>query len=279
MFASNAARDAAVTAPAEGNFAFTKDTNSLWYYDGAAWVASGATGDIEGVTAGVGISGGGTSGTVTVTNSMATEIAAKGDLIVGTGSQTFDNLTVGTNGHVLTADSTVSPTGLKWAAPAATGGLTLIQTTSFSAVAGQIINDVFSSTYDNYRIMFNATSAASLTLTMRLRVAGSDASGTDYVNQGLFVAGASVTAGKDTGQTSWPVIKVRTNLSSPFMFDIYNPAKASPTVAYNTATDMVAQEMQNNVFSHSLSTAYDGFNLTCSTSNMTGAVSIYGYNK
>jgi hypothetical protein len=65
VFASNAARNAAVTAPAEGNFAFTKDTNSLWYYDGAAWVASGATGDIEGITTGTdsGLSGGVTSGT------------------------------------------------------------------------------------------------------------------------------------------------------------------------------------------------------------------------
>ena len=50
--------------------------------------------------------------------SMATEITAKGDLIAGTGSATFDNLPVGTNGQVLTADSTVSPTGLKWATPA-----------------------------------------------------------------------------------------------------------------------------------------------------------------
>ena len=117
VFASTAARDAAVTAPAEGNFAFTKDTNSLWYYDGAAWVASGATGDIEGVTAGVGISGGGTSGTVTVTNSMATAIDAKGDLIGGTGADTFARLAVGANGTVLTADSAES-TGLKWAAAA-----------------------------------------------------------------------------------------------------------------------------------------------------------------
>lgn len=66
VFASTAARDAAITAPAEGQFAFTKDTNGLWYYDGAAWVASGATGDIEGVTATSPLTGGGTSGTVTV---------------------------------------------------------------------------------------------------------------------------------------------------------------------------------------------------------------------
>jgi len=116
VFASTAARDAAITSPQEGQFAFTKDTNGLWYYDGATWIASGATGDIEGVTAGVGISGGGTSGTVTVTNSMATAIDAKGDLIGGTGADTFSRLAVGANGTVLTADSGET-TGLKWATP------------------------------------------------------------------------------------------------------------------------------------------------------------------
>jgi hypothetical protein len=119
VFASTAARDAAITSPQEGQFAFTKDTNGLWYYDGAAWVASGATGDIEGVTAGVGITGGGTSGTVTITNDMATTITAAGDIVVGTGSGTYDNLPIGTTNQVLTADTTVSPYKVKWATPAA----------------------------------------------------------------------------------------------------------------------------------------------------------------
>jgi hypothetical protein len=86
------------------------------------WVTNDV-GDITAVTAGTGISGGGTSGAVTITNSMATEIAAKGDLIAGTGSQTFDNLTVGANNTVLTADSTTA-TGLKWAAPSSGGTFT-----------------------------------------------------------------------------------------------------------------------------------------------------------
>jgi hypothetical protein len=87
------------------------------------WVTD-AAGDITGVTAGTGISGGGTSGTVTVTNSMATAIDAKGDLIGGTGADTFARLAVGTNGQVLTADS-AETTGLKWATPAS-GGVTFI---------------------------------------------------------------------------------------------------------------------------------------------------------
>jgi hypothetical protein len=50
---------------------------------------------------------------------MATAIDAKADLIVGTGADTFDRLAVGADNTVLTADSSVSPTGLKWAAPTA----------------------------------------------------------------------------------------------------------------------------------------------------------------
>ena len=79
--------------------------------------ATPTTGDIEGVTAGTGISGGGTSGTVTITNSMATAIDAKGDLVAGTGADAFARLGVGANGTLLTADSSEA-TGLKWAAPA-----------------------------------------------------------------------------------------------------------------------------------------------------------------
>jgi hypothetical protein len=44
---------------------------------------------------------------------MATEITAKGDLIVGTGSATFDNLAAGSNGDTLVADSSTS-TGLRY---------------------------------------------------------------------------------------------------------------------------------------------------------------------
>jgi len=134
VFASEAARNSAITSPQEGQFAFTKDTNSLWYYTGSAWVASGATGDIEGVTAGTGISGGGTSGTVTITNSMATAIDAKGDLVVGTGADAFSRLAVGTNGQVLTADSGEA-TGLKFATPAGGGKVLQVVSTTYSTQA------------------------------------------------------------------------------------------------------------------------------------------------
>ena len=175
VFASAAARDAAITSPQEGQFAFTKDTNGLWYYDGAAWVASGATGDIEGVTAGIGISGGGTSGTVTVTNSMATAIDAKGDLVAGTGADTFAKLTVGANNTVLTADS-AEATGLKWATPAAGGGMTLISTTAMTG--SSITLSSIPSTYKNLNLIIRNPLPSNDNVIMSMRFNGD--SGTNY---------------------------------------------------------------------------------------------------
>jgi hypothetical protein len=93
----------------------------------ASGVPSWATptvGDITAVTAGTGISGGGSSGDVTVTNSMATAYTTKGDLVPATGSAAFARLGIGTNNQVLTADSTAA-TGMKWATPAGGGGKVL----------------------------------------------------------------------------------------------------------------------------------------------------------
>ena len=137
------------------------DSGTLYFTSTGVSIWNGANpGDITGVTAGTGISGGGTSGTVTVTNSMATEISAAGDIIVGTGAGTFDNLPIGTTAQVLTADTTVSPYKVKWATPAA-GGSTINYTSLSAATPSGSTYTVSVSSYNFYFIYIDGVTTSS----------------------------------------------------------------------------------------------------------------------
>lgn len=209
VFASTAARDAAITAPAEGQFAFTKDTNGLWYYDGAAWVASGATGDIEGVTAGVGISGGGTSGTVTITNSMATAIDAKGDLVAGTGADTFSRLAVGSNNTVLTADSGET-TGLKWATVSTAKNFSLLGSANLTGAATITISGI--SGIDELRIFIQGGSSSGAEPSMNLRLNADN--GNNYSFFSGFQTGSTSSFSSTASTSSYTFGRMSDNAAS-----------------------------------------------------------------
>lgn len=90
-----------------------------------------------------------------VTNAISNTIVdAKGDILVGTGADTPGRLAVGTNGQVLTADSTTG-TGLKWAAVAAGGKVLQVVNATYSTST-----QTFSTTYADTGLTASITPSA-----------------------------------------------------------------------------------------------------------------------
>lgn len=175
VFASATARNTALSGIlAEGLTCYLTDTNDFQIYDGSAWVSYGS-GDITGVTASSPLTGGGTSGSVTVgiqdgttaqkgavqltdsTSSTSTTTAATPASVKSAydlANNAVAKSTFTTKGDLLTttAASTIarlgvgtdgqvltadaaSSGGVKWATAASGGGMTLIQETTASGLS------------------------------------------------------------------------------------------------------------------------------------------------
>mgnify|MGYP007073085241 CR=1 FL=1 len=160
---------------------------------------------------------------------------------------------------------------------AVTPGSVKISTTTFSGVATQSFNNVFSTTYDNYKILVKITGSTSTALNFRLRVSGTDTS-TNYYWAGNYQRYDQTTeSGENGNNVAQGQIGGLQSVRGFHVVEINQPFLATPTQYSSLGFD--AEYKRHYAGAQSGSTSFDGITLIALSGTMTGTVSVYGYNK
>jgi hypothetical protein len=277
---------------------------------GLEWIANDQ-GDLTAITAGTGISV--TSGTgpiptiaidttvtvdkttaQTLTNKTLTSpalttptistLTTSGDTIYGTGSGAISRLGIGSTGQILTVAGGIP----SWATPAASAsGLTLITSSTMSAVNTKTIDSCFTTTYDNYLILasFSVSSGANVKLNMRASGSTNTTAVYDFFNERVRYDNTIAIADTGLAQTSWNYmgsIGSAAGYYSTIAFEVFGPKLARNTTVRGQVNDISTSSsvfaQYNSVGNFRDNTQFDGFILAMTGApTMTGEIRVYGY--
>jgi hypothetical protein len=194
------------------------------------------------------------------------------------------NFEEGMVSYLTDTDKVEAYNGTDWVsvAPTTSQGLTLINTTSFSGVSSISVNDVFSSTYENYKVFVNWTGTADDFFLIRYRVSGTDNTSANYFSNdfSMLSNGTTLTGTNSNGTTSgkfgYQGASVETsNLEAT----IFSPQISTKTTGWITTAIRwggAVSSWRPCGGSLSVTTSYTGFTLLPGTGNITGTIRVFG---
>lgn len=210
-----------------------------------------------------------------------TDLVKDGAAAIRTLGQSIDtsmmDLEGGTTGQFLTKASNTDM-DFVWA-NASSGSLVYITGATPSASSAVNINNCFTSTYQNYVIVFNLLSSVGTNLSMRLRNGGSDrtASNYSYMGQSVTVGGTSG-AWYNANGSKWDLNDLGV-IKTAGTVTLFNPQETSYTTAQTSST-RVTTSTNSRYLTQALyyydSVSNDGFSIYPDSGTMTGTIRVYG---
>jgi hypothetical protein len=159
------------------------------------------------------------------------------------------------------------------------GGLVLISTTPITAAASTTITGCFSSTYTNYRILWEGVGSLDAGMVFQLATGSTPVTST-YNRQRITGIGATVAGNLGSGVSGFLVGVAQTTRPNSSSVDIFNPATANETSYFSCSTyNNSTVSLYIETGEHTSATAYDGLVASVTAGNFTGTISIYGYAK
>lgn len=158
-------------------------------------------------------------------------------------------------------------------------GLELITTlTANGSATSAFVDSVFTSSFDNYFIVADFTSAAaSAALLFRMRSSGTDNSGAEYYDRGTQNTTGSVNAVNNLAQTSGFFGASTQNEYAHAEMTLFYPQKVNRRTSWNLAShDAWNVQYYNTMGIVASSTAFDGIKFISNSGVLTGTFRFYG---
>jgi hypothetical protein len=183
--------------------------------------------------------------------------------------------------HLNDSDTLQYYNGSAWVNQSTEPGLTLISTNSFTTAAAANFNNVFTSTYENYRLLIQVQSSTQSNLQFRLRVSGADNTSSNYYNVAAHqrTNGTIITPTSGNPGSFATINILQGGTRQTGSYEIHMPNLARPTdVTFSAVSqDATGFFITTGGIRHAVSTAYDGFTIYPNTGTITGKVQLFGY--
>lgn len=157
-------------------------------------------------------------------------------------------------------------------------GLWLVNKTTFSAASTVSVDNLFSSNYENYRLLIQFSRSTTINPNMQLRASGS-ATASNYQIQGIFGDNTTISGSRSSGAANWDIFGGNGAGNVFQVIDLYGPNLAANTggMAWTNNNYSTTIISLNYMIAQNSTTQFTGVQINTNTGNITGTIWTYGY--